>query len=130
MDLEVPRGGRKTRRAGHGSHMDGPEAEHGEGSHLHPELPMSELRSIENRNDSLLEDRVEEVASGPSSPGNASAGCGVARETRYLIIRSVGSPREPCYDARATASSPRILLPGVGALAAFLFAKSCSSLPL
>lgn len=64
---------------------------------------------------------VEEVClqSHVHSPGNASAGRGVAQETRYLIILSVGSPGEPCYDARATASSPRILLPGVGAWAAF-----------
>lgn len=101
-----------------GSNMDGPGARHREGTHPPPvEWPTSKLCSIENRNDRT----VEEVSleSHVHSPGNASAGCGVARETRYLIILSVGSPGEPCYDARATASSPRILLPGVGALAAF-----------
>lgn len=88
-----------------GSNMDGPGARHREGTHPPPvEWPTSKLCSIENRNDRT----VEEVSleSHVHSPGNASAGCGVARETRYLIILSVGSPGEPCYDARATASKP------------------------
>lgn len=111
---------KKTRRAGarfkHGWTWG--RTQRGHSSSL-VEWSTSELCSIENRNDRT----VEQVSPSPTtyvhSPGNASAGCGVARETRYLIILSVGSPGEPCYDARATASSPRILLPGVGALAAF-----------
>lgn len=119
MDAQVPREARKKHgELGHGSSMDGPGAGHREGTHPPPAgSPISELYSIENCSDRT----VEEVGleSQVHSPGNASAGCGVARETRYLIILSVGSPGEPCYDARATASSPRILLPGVGAWAAF-----------